>query len=139
MPAPSSFEYAVIRVVPRVEREEFLNAGVLLYCLSRDFLAARVQVDEARLTALWPQVDLGLVRAHLEAIPRVCAGGEGAGPIGQLSQKERWHWLVAPRSALVQVGPVHAGLCASPGGALERLMEKLVEVPGPAQGSGGQG
>ena len=128
MPEPSSFEYAIIRVVPRVEREEFLNAGVLLYCLAQDFLEARVNLDASRLLALCPGADLELIRAHLEAIPTVCAGGEAAGPIGQLSQKERWHWLVAPRSTLVQVGPVHAGLCSSPAAALEKLLETMVEL-----------
>src|SRR5947207_872128 len=114
MPARSSFEYAVIHVVPRVERGELVNAGVILFCLQRDFLAARVEVDEPRLRALWPEVDLDLVRQHLEAIPKICAGTPDAGPIGKLSLRERFHWLVAPRSTMIQVSPVHAGLCDDP-------------------------
>jgi Protein of unknown function (DUF3037) len=133
VPAPTSFEYAAIRVVPRVERGEFLNAGVIVYCLARDFLEARVELDARRLLALWPGADVELVLSHLEAIPRVCAGGDEGGPIGRLPQKERWHWLVAPRSTLVQVGPVHAGLCQHPTDALEGLLDTLVRVPGPVR------
>lgn len=128
MPARSSFDYAVLRVVPRVERGEFLNAGVVVYCLQRDFLAAKVELDEARLRALDPRADVELLRRHLEAIPRVAAGGADAGPIGRLSQKERWHWLVAPRSTVIQVSPVHSGLCEGPEEALERLMDRMVRV-----------
>lgn len=126
MPTPSSFDYAIIRVVPRVEREEFVNAGVILFCLGRDFLAARVEVDEARLCALWPEVDVELVRQHLEAIPRICAGSPDAGPIARLSQRERFHWLVAPRSTVIQVSPVHSGLCEQPERALEELFRRTV-------------
>ena len=129
MPAPSSFDYAVVRVVPRVEREEFLNAGVILYCLSQGFLGARVELDEARLRALAPDVDVALVRGHLESIPRVCAGGRAGGPLGRLSQKERFHWLVAPRSTILQTGPVHSGLCEDPASALEHLMDRMVRPP----------
>jgi hypothetical protein len=126
---PSSFEYAVVRVVPRVEREEFVNVGVALFCLSRSYLAARVEVDAARLGALWPQLDLELVQRHLEAIPRLCAGGAEAGPLGRLTLRERWHWLVAPRSSLIQLGPAHAGLCEAPEATLDRLFDQLVRVP----------
>ncbi|ADO75766.1 conserved uncharacterized protein [Stigmatella aurantiaca DW4/3-1] len=115
-----------MRVVPRVERGEFINAGVILYCLTSRFLAARVELDEKRLAALAPEVDMELVRGHLESIPRICAGGRGAGPIGQLPQKERWHWLVAPRSTILQTSPVHSGLCEAPDRALEHLMERMV-------------
>ena len=128
MPARSSFDYAVLRVVPRVERGEFLNVGVVVYCLQRDFLAAKVELDETRLRALAPDADVELLRSHLEAIPRVAAGGKAAGPIGQLSQKERWHWLVAPRSTVIQVSPVHSGLCEGPEDALEHLMDRMVRV-----------
>jgi hypothetical protein len=128
VPAPSSFDYAVVRVVPRVEREEFLNAGVILFCLERDVLAARVELDRARLAALAPGADADLVEEHLAAIPLVCAGGEGAGPIGRLSPRERWHWLVAPRSTIVQVSPVHTGLSHEPAHALDRLFEQMVRV-----------
>ncbi len=131
MPAHSSFDYAIIRVVPRVEREEFINAGVILYCLTRRFLDARIELDERRLTALAPDADVELIRSHLASIPRVCAGGKAAGPIGQLPQKERFHWLVAPRSTMLQTGPVHSGLCEDPAAALEHLMDRLVRTPAP--------
>ena len=129
MPAPASFDYAVVRVVPRVEREEFLNAGVILFCLERDFLAARVELDVARLRALAPDVDAAMVEEHLAAVSRVAAGGEGSGPIGRLSRRERFHWLVAPRSTVIQVSPVHSGLCDDPERALEHLLDRIVRVP----------
>ena len=125
MPVPSSFDYAVVRVVPRVERGEFINAGVILFCLEHRFLEARVQVDEARLKALWPEVDIELVRKHLEAIPRICAGDISAGPIARLSQRERFHWLVSPRSTIIQVSPVHSGLCEAPELTMGQTMEQL--------------
>jgi hypothetical protein len=128
VPAPSSFDYAIVRVVPRVERGEFINAGVILFCLTHRFLSAKVELDERRLLALAPEVDLPLVRGHLEAIPRICAGGRAAGPIGQLPQKERWHWLVAPRSTILQTSPVHSGVCGDPMQALEHLMGTMVRL-----------
>ncbi|HEX2917914.1 MAG TPA: DUF3037 domain-containing protein [Edaphobacter sp.] len=125
---PSSFDYAIVRVVPRVERGEFINAGVIVFCLEHKFLEARVRVDEARLKALWPSIDLDLVRRHLEAIPRVAAGDPSAGPIAQLSLRERFHWLVSPRSTIIQVSPVHTGLCEErPGGVLEELTSRLLD------------
>ena len=127
MPAPS-FDYAVIRVVPRVDREEFVNAGVILFCLQKDFLAARVEVDEARLRALWPEVDVDLIRQHLEAIPRICAGDPEAGPIARLSIRERFHWLVSPRSTMMQVSPVHSGLCEHPERTLDDLFRRMVQA-----------
>jgi hypothetical protein len=134
MPAPTAFDYAVVRVVPRVEREEFLNAGVILFCLERDFLEARVALDRPRALLLFPGMDVDLVEEHLSVIPVICAGGEGAGPIGRLTQRERWHWLVAPRSTVVQVSPVHSGLCPAgspagreaPAAALDRLFRSMV-------------
>jgi len=132
VPAPCSFDYAIVRVVPRVEREEFVNAGVVLFCLERDVLAARVELDRERLRALAREVDLALVEEHLAAIPRIAAGGEGSGPIGRLSKRERFHWLVAPRSTIIQVSPVHAGLCEDPERALEHLMDRMVRAAGPA-------
>ncbi len=129
MPALSSFDYGIIRVVPRVEREEFINAGVILFCLERDYLAARVELDEPRLRALWPDTDLDLVRHHLEAIPRICAGRPDAGPIARLSLRERFHWLVAPRSTILQISAVHSGLCDQPERALRELFEQRVRVP----------
>ncbi len=129
MPALSSFDYAIVRVVPRVEREEFINAGVILYCLTQRFLGARVALDPQRLRALSPDADVELVQGHLDSIPRVCAGGRNAGPIGQLPQKERFHWLVAPRSTILQTSPVHSGLCADPQAALDALFARMV-LPG---------
>ena len=126
MPAPSSFDYAVIRVVPRVEREEFLNAGVIVFSFTRDFLGARVHVDDQRLRALWPEVDLALVQQHLDAITRICEGRPDAGPIAQLTQRERFHWLVSPRSTMIQVSPVHSGLCDDPAATLDHLFQQLV-------------
>ncbi len=126
---PNSFDYAVVRVVPRVDREEFLNAGVILYCLGQGFLGAAVELDAGRLRALAPDLDVELVRSHLDALPVICAGGAEAGPIGLLSQKERWHWLVAPRSTILQTSPVHSGLCEDPAAALEQLVDRMVRLP----------
>jgi hypothetical protein len=128
VPATVSFDYAILRVVPRVEREEFVNAGVILFCSERDFLEARVELDRARVRALAPESDLALIEEHLLAVPRVAAGGEGSGPIGQLSRRERFHWLVAPRSTMLQVSPVHTGLCEDPALALGHLMERMVKL-----------
>jgi hypothetical protein len=129
VPALSSFDYAIVRVMPRVERGELVNAGVILFCLERDFLDARVEVNEPRLRALWPGTDLELVRQHLEAIPRICAGSPDAGPIARLSLRERFHWLVSPRSTMIQVSPVHAGLCEQPERELDELFRQMVLVP----------
>jgi hypothetical protein len=126
VPDPVSFDYSVIRVAPRVEREEFINAGIVLYCLKSDFLGARVALDVDALKALDPDADVASIRQHLDAIPLLCAGDPSAGPIARLPQKERWHWLTAPRSTLVQPGPVHSGLCENPATALEKLMTKMV-------------
>ncbi|MBC8167545.1 MAG: DUF3037 domain-containing protein [Bryobacteraceae bacterium] len=128
MPALSSFDYAVLRVVPRVEREEFINAGVIFFCLHERFLAARVHLNEDRLEALWPGADAALVRLHLEAFPNVCAGRPDAGPIASLSLRERFHWLVAPRSTMIQISAVHTGLCEDPEAALSRLFHEMVPV-----------
>lgn len=123
MPERVSYDYAVVRVVPSVEREEFINAGAVVFCAVKDWLEAKVALDEARLKALAPDADVEEIRRHLEAIPRICAG---AGPIGALSVKERWHWLVAPRSTVIQLGPVHTGLCTSPADALEQILREMV-------------
>jgi hypothetical protein len=116
----------VIRVVPRVEREEFVNAGVIVSCPEKGFLEARVELDEARVLALDPHVDLAAIRAHLAAIPRIAAGGAEAGPIGALSPRERFHWLVSARSTAIQVSPAHSGRCEDPAALLEHLMETMV-------------
>ncbi len=125
MPALTSFDYAVLRVVPRVDREEFINAGVILFCSELPFLGARVHFDEARLRALWPALDIELVRQHLEAVPRICSGDPSAGPIARLTARERFHWLVAPRSTIIQISPVHSGLCETPAEALDRLFRQF--------------
>ena len=135
MNGPACFyDYAVIRVVPRVEREEFINAGVILSCQASGFLAAEIDLDETRLSALDPQVDLALVRQHLASFPRICAGGPGSGPIGALPPRGRFHWLTARRSAIVQTSPVHTGRAADPAAALASLMAQMVrcrvESPG---------
>jgi hypothetical protein len=132
MPTSNSectFEYAVIRIVPRVERAEFLNAGVLLSCPRHDFLEARIEVDWARLKVFAPTLDCSLIREYLDAIPLVCKGGEEAGPIGRLPQRARFHWLVAPRSTLIQFSPVHSGLCTDPRRTLEHLVDTMVRLP----------
>ncbi len=129
MPKLSSFDYAILRIVPRVEREERINAGVILFCLERDFLQARVELDEGRLRVLWPATDIELVRQHLEAIPRICAGNPDAGPIARLTQRERFHWLVFPRSTMIQVSPVHSGLSEQPDRTLDELFRRMVQMP----------
>jgi len=126
--APSSFDYAVLRIVPRVDREEFINAGVILYCKAQHFLAAKVHIDESRLLALSPEIDPEVVRLHLEAFSRICKGEVDAGPIAALPQRERFHWLVAPRSTIIQVSPVHTGLSEAPHLCLEKLFEQLVLI-----------
>jgi hypothetical protein len=125
---PSSYDYAILRVVPRVEREEFINAGVILSCPAQDFLGARIELDERRLLALDATVDLEAVRANLASIPLVCAGGPAAGPIGKLSPRERFHWLVAPRSTIIQTSPVHSGRCLDPAAALDHLVRTMVQA-----------
>ncbi len=126
MPERSPYDFAVIRVVPRVDREEFVNAGVVVFCPTRKFLKARVVVDESRLRALWPTLDLSLLRQHLEPFPAVCAGDPESGPIAARPLRERFHWVVSPRSTMIQISPVHSGLCESPGSVLDELFEKLV-------------
>jgi DUF3037 family protein len=126
VPEPSLFDYAVVRVVPDLERGEFLNAGVIVFCRTLRFLAARVELDLERLAALAPCADPDEIHEHLESIPRLCEGGPQAGPLGLLSQSERFHWLVAPRSTVIQTSPVHPGLCTDPAAMLEHLMDTLV-------------
>jgi hypothetical protein len=120
------YDYAIVRVVPRVEREEFVNVGVIVSCTAKNFLDARIELDERRLLALTPTVDIGSIRTHLASIPLICQGGERAGPIGQLSQRERFDWLVAPRSTIIQTSSVHTGRCTDPAVVMERLLIKMV-------------
>jgi hypothetical protein len=123
-----AYDYAVIRVVPHVERGEFVNVGVIVSCPEAAFLDANIEVDDGRLAALAPDVDLDAVRKHLAVIPQVCAGGEQAGPIGALPSRQRFHWLVAPRSTVIQLSPVHTGRTVDPHATLEHLMDRMVRV-----------
>jgi hypothetical protein len=125
---PASFDYTVIRVVPRVERQEFINAGVVVYCPEKRFLDARIHLDEARLLALWPEVDVEVVKDHLAAFPRICAGDSAAGPIAKLAQRERFHWLSAPRSTIIQPSPVHTGICEQMDGVMDRLAAQFLGI-----------
>ena len=129
MPTPASYDYAVIRVVPRVEREEFVNVGIIVSCPAHDFLEARIELVPERIAALDATLDLDAIRSHLEAIPIVCRGGSEAGPIGRLSPRERFHWLVAPRSAVIQTSASHSGRCENPEALLEHLLDTMVRAP----------
>jgi hypothetical protein len=129
MPARRSFEYAIVRVVPRIERGEFLNAGVILWCKADGWLGARTHLDRKRLATLAPGADAVLIESHLESLESVARGGADAGPIGRLEPRERFAWLVAPRSTTIQVSEVHEGLCEDPAAALEHLLETLVRAP----------
>jgi len=124
--ADHPFQYAIVRVVPRVERGECLNAGVVVLCRPTRFLAARVGLDRARLRALAPDVDPTTIEGHLAALERIAAGDPGAGPIARLGQGERFHWLVSPSSTVIQPSEVHTGLAADPAAELEHLFEQLV-------------
>jgi len=123
---PASFDYAVLRVVPRVERQEFLNTGVIVFCRERRYLAAKVTVDEARLRALWSHLEIQAIRQHTDAIVRICAGDSSAGPIAALSQSERFHWLTSPRSTTIQTSPVHTGICQDTEVLLDQLYAQMI-------------
>jgi hypothetical protein len=125
----SPFSYAIVRVVPRVERGERINAGVIVFCRPRGYLAARTRLDERRLAALAPDLDPETVRGHLAAIERIAAGDANAGPIARLEVTQRFHWLVAPSSTIIQPSEVHTGICANPDEQLERLFRELVDAP----------
>jgi hypothetical protein len=129
VPAPCTYDYAIVRVVPHVERGEFVNAGVIVACAREGFLKALVELDEARVRALDATLDIESIRSALQAIPTVCAGGDAAGPIGRLSLRERFDWLVAPRSTSIQVSPVHVGRSTDLDSELQRLMDKMVRRP----------
>lgn len=123
---PQSFQYVVIRVVPRVEREEFINAGVVVFCRTGGFLGAEVELNTALLTALAPEADVDAIGTQLDAYVRIAAGDIGAGPVARLSQSERYHWLSAPSSTVVQTSPGHSGLCHDPAATLAHLFAALV-------------
>ncbi len=126
----SPFSYAVLRVVPRVERGERFNVGVVLYCRQRSFLGARVHLHEELLAALAPDVEPDELRGHLEALVRVAAGQQRSGPIAALPQSDRFGWLVAASSTMIQPSEVHTGLCEDPAATLDQLFEELVGQPG---------
>jgi hypothetical protein len=121
-----TYDYAIVRVVPRVERGEFVNAGIIISCDVEGILQACIELDETALLALDAGVDLELVRTSLATIPVICEGGATAGPIGRLSPRERFHWLVSPKSTIVQTSPVHTGQCGEVRGALEHLVDKMI-------------
>ena len=126
MSADAPFQYALLRVVPRVERGESLNAGVVVFARTLKFLGARVHLDHDRLRAIAPDADAAAIERHLDARARIAAGDAEGGPIAQLDQSERFNWLVAPSSTVIQPSPVHIGLCGDPAATLERLFQRLV-------------
>lgn len=126
MPVAAPYEYTVVRVVPCVEREEFVNVGAILFCKQHRFLAARLELDAGRLLALQPCADVEDIRQQLDLIPLIVKGGREAGDIGALSQAERFRWLASPRNTVVQPSPVHPGLCDDPQAALDEIFRRLV-------------
>ncbi len=122
------YDYAIVRVVPKVERGEFVNAGIIVSCPARDFLEARIELDEQRLVAIDATIDLESIRIHLASIPAICAGGAAAGPIGLLTPRQRFDWLIAPRSTIIQTSAAHTGACADPAAALEHLLQTMVRA-----------
>jgi hypothetical protein len=126
-PPRNAFQYAIVRVVPRVERGECLNVGVILLCRPKRFLGARIALDERRLAAFAPDLDPASIRPHLDAIERIAAGDTAAGPIARLGTAERFHWLVAPSSTIIQASEVHTGLCDDPATELDHLVTTLVD------------
>jgi hypothetical protein len=129
-PPRNAFQYAIVRVLPRVERGECLNVGVVLLCRPRRYLGARIALDEGRLAAFAPDLDPATIRPHLDAIERIAAGDPDAGPIARLEQAERFHWLVAPSSTIIQASEVHSGLCDDPAAELDHLVATLVAMGG---------
>jgi hypothetical protein len=127
VPGREDFQYAILRVIPRVERGESLNAGVVLFCRRLGFLGARTELDAAALAALSPGCDPAEVRAHLQTLERVAGGDPAGGPIAALEPSERFHWLTAPSSTIVQASPVHTGLTADPAAELDHLFAALVQ------------
>jgi hypothetical protein len=126
VPEPTSFEYAVVRVVPSPQREEFINVGVILLCRERRFLQAAIRLDAGRLAALAPSIDADMVRQQLDIIDPICRGDSQAGSLAELSLVERFRWLISPRSTVIQVSPVHCGLCTDPALALLETLARMV-------------
>ena len=123
-----TYDYAVVRVVPRVERAEFVNVGIIVSCDVARILQAKIELDDAALLALDANVDLDLVKRSLASIPKICAGGADAGDIGKMTSRERFHWLVAPRSTIVQTSPVHTGQCMQAPHGMDKAMEHLMNT-----------
>ncbi len=128
MTALHTYDYAIVRVVPRVERGEFINAGVIVSCQGAKLLAAGFELNEARLLAIDPRADIAAITLHLEAIDRICRGGRDAGPIGELPARQRFHWLTAPRSSIIQMSPVHTGRAVRAEDVVEHLLNRMVRV-----------
>lgn len=126
MPEKRLFEYAVIRVVPKVEREEFLNVGIILYCKQERYLACLSKLDKSKLAMLCPYADCNEVEEHLQSFEKICKGGKDAGAIGNLDLPSRFRWLTATRSTVVQTSKVHPGFCLNPTDTLQKLFEQLV-------------
>ena len=129
MPALSTYDYAMLRLIPSIERGECINVGIILFCRTRRFLGMSIHVDVARVLALAPAIDLDAVQEHLDTLKLISAGDAAGGQLSQLSQPERFHWLVAPRSTIIQISAVHSGLCTDPQAALQRLLDRLVLAP----------
>lgn len=127
MPSPSPFSYAVLRVVPDIEREEFVNAGLVVFCRARRFLRARTTRDAGRLRSLRPEVDADALRAQLALVESIAAGEVEHGPLAGMSQSERFHWLTTPRSTAVQPGPIHGGMTRDPDATFDHLYATLVD------------
>lgn len=123
-----TYDYAIVRVVPRVDRGEFINAGVLVSCQGAKLLACGFDLDAKRLRALDPHADIDAIYDHLGAIERICEGGAEGGPIGQLPARQRFHWLTAPRSSIIQMSPVHTGRAAKAEDVVERLLDQMVRL-----------
>ena len=121
------YDYVIIRVVPKVEREEFINVGVILSCKEKKFLEARIELDEEKLKSLNSEIDLEVIKKHLTAIEAIAVGKEDSGSIGKLSQMERFHWLSSPKSTIIQTSPVHSGYCKNPSDTLEHLIKTMVK------------
>jgi hypothetical protein len=126
MHAPNSYDYALIQLVPSVERGECLNIGVILFCRTLDFLGARIHLNATRSLALSPDLDLAAIQQQLDTIMLICEGGPEAGLLGKMSQSERFHWLVSPRSTIIQISPTHEGMCDDPEAVLEHLLKTMV-------------
>jgi hypothetical protein len=128
VPADNPFSYSIYRLVPRIERGERINVGVVVFSRPLKFLEVRTALDEARALTLWPELDVDSVRAHLSALERIAAGDAKSGPIAELDTTARFHWLVSPSSTIIQPSQVHTGICGAPADELEKLFRELVEA-----------